>query len=176
MRGLFSLALGVACACGTAPTPAGRPADSGPRARLTAPVQVAAGQTATLDASESFDADGTIVLWRFVFGDGSAASDLGFPVTQHAWTEQGLYEVGLTVRDNGGGEARARQLVRVGSSTLTCDGDSDCAQTGTVSCENGICASSGGSLDCEGAPCGGSCASDAECPLGQLCRSGICGG
>jgi len=134
-------------ACGSPPADRPAPANDVPRARLMSPVQIAAGAPALFDAADSFDPDGALVAWRFVFGDGSAASDVGVPRAWHAFAAEGLFEVGLTVRDDQGAEARARQTVRVAASTLACESDTDCVGEGGSICHGGACAWTGGGLD-----------------------------
>ena len=67
---LFACSLfgGVAC---EEPPRSETPENVAPRARFSSPVWVQAGEEAHFDASESFDPDGTIVAYRFLFGDGS---------------------------------------------------------------------------------------------------------
>jgi PKD repeat protein len=51
----------------------------------------------TFDASASHDPDGTIVSYNWDFGDGTNASGI---TTSHAYTDDGLYTVILTIADN----------------------------------------------------------------------------
>lgn len=51
----------------------------------------------TFDASASHDPDGTIVSYNWDFGDGTNASGI---TTSHAYTDDGLYTVTLTIADN----------------------------------------------------------------------------
>ncbi len=51
------------------------------------------------DASESYDADGTIVGYLWEFGDGTTATGV---TADHAYSEVGEYTVTLTVTDNDG--------------------------------------------------------------------------
>lgn len=57
----------------------------------------------TFDASRSYDPDGSIVRYEWVFGDGYIANVTNYPLVQHAYSEDGTYQVVLTVVDNQGG-------------------------------------------------------------------------
>ncbi|MGB9135286.1 MAG: PKD domain-containing protein [Candidatus Bathyarchaeia archaeon] len=71
-----------------------------PLALFTESAQTAyTGETVTLNASGSYDPDGYITQYFWTFGDGSNAS--GMTVT-HAYAENGIYTVSLTVTDNDG--------------------------------------------------------------------------
>lgn len=67
-------------------------------------------QTMTLDASMSSDPDGTIASYAWEFGDGSTASGA---IVQHAYTNEGMYSVTLTVTDNEGLRDSATEQVVV---------------------------------------------------------------
>ena len=60
---------------------------------------VLTGETIRFNASNSFDADGTIVSYYWDFGDGFTVTGL---VANHAYTDDGTYTVTLTVTDNDG--------------------------------------------------------------------------
>jgi PKD repeat protein len=68
-------------------------ADAGP------PVSAAAGSVVTFDGSGSDDPDGTIVEWRWTFGDG--ATGVGETVN-HVYNAGGTFTVTLTVTDDRG--------------------------------------------------------------------------
>jgi PKD repeat protein len=55
----------------------------------------------TLDASTSYDSDGTIESYRWDFGDGNVTI-LTNPVTSHVYNVSGTYTINLTVTDNDG--------------------------------------------------------------------------
>ena len=75
--------------------------------------------TVQLDGSNSSDPDGQIVGYQWAWGTGSAEG-----VTASATFPEGVYEVTLTVTDNGGAKATAKVGVVVGSgSTADSDGD-----------------------------------------------------
>jgi PKD repeat protein len=58
----------------------------------------------SFDAAESHDPDGTIVAYSWDFGDGSTATGV---TVSHAYSDNGLYLVTLTVTDNDGATASA---------------------------------------------------------------------
>ena len=90
------------------PTPGARnvTVNEPPSASLSCTGSVVAGQPATLDASASFDSDGTIVTYAFQFGDGESISGASAIVT-HAYASPGSRTVTVTVTDNGGATAQA---------------------------------------------------------------------
>jgi PKD repeat protein len=53
------------------------------------------------DASASYDADGSIVLYNISFGDGSYYEDIS-PSATHSYSDNGIFEVVLTIYDNEG--------------------------------------------------------------------------
>ena len=55
------------------------------------------GDTVTVDASDSFDPDGTITSYAWNFGDGSTASGV---VATHTYASEGDYTITLTVTDD----------------------------------------------------------------------------
>lgn len=60
------------------------------------------GEEVTLNASESYDEDGTIELYRWDFdGDGVYDAETTNPVITHVWKDKGEYTVTLQVVDNG---------------------------------------------------------------------------
>jgi PKD repeat protein len=66
------------------------------------------------NASESTAAAGRrIVSYRWVFGDGTTSND--GPLTSQAFANAGTYVVTLTVTDDLGSTATARQSVTVGA-------------------------------------------------------------
>lgn len=70
--------------------------DTPPTARIE---QTLVGRTVTVDASASFDPDGTIVRYLWEFGDGATAEG---PSASHTYTGAGTYLVTLTTQDNRG--------------------------------------------------------------------------
>ncbi len=77
-------------------------------------INLATGEV-EFSAEDSTDADGTIVSYAWVFGDGSSGS--GESVT-HIYSDSGEYDVVLTVTDNEGGADSCSVTV-----TMTIEGD-----------------------------------------------------
>jgi PKD repeat protein len=57
------------------------------------------GTPITFDGTGSYDPDGTIITWSWIFGDTTTGSG---SVVAHTFTTAGTYTVTLTVTDNGG--------------------------------------------------------------------------
>jgi len=57
------------------------------------------GETVSFSGADSYDPDGTIVSYKWDFGDGDKASGID---VQHAYSEADSYTVTLTVKDNKG--------------------------------------------------------------------------
>ncbi len=72
------------------------------------PTTVLTGVDVRLSSEGSRDPDGTLVGWDWDFGDGTTSS---FPTPTHAWADDGVWEVTLTVTDDEG--ARASTSVEV---------------------------------------------------------------
>ncbi|KGE04586.1 S8 family serine peptidase [Pseudohaliea rubra] len=64
----------------------------------------------SFDSSDSSDSDGTVVGYRWDFGDGTTASGAS---TSHDYAAGGSYSVTLTVTDDGGASATTRTTVTV---------------------------------------------------------------
>lgn len=97
----------------TANTPT--PPQQGPQAVLNASTdQGDAPLTVTFDASGSQDDDGQITAYDWDFGDGTSA--FGAQVT-HTFTQDGTYVVVLTVTNDEGEMATARQTITVGTTS-----------------------------------------------------------
>ncbi len=62
------------------------------------------GDTVTFNAAESHDPDGYIVAYAWDFGDGTTATGI---TTSHAYEDNGVYTVTLTVTDNDGATGSA---------------------------------------------------------------------
>jgi hypothetical protein len=71
----------------------------------------AVGDPVEFDASASKDEDGSIVEYRWEFGDGGRASGV---TARHAWMQAGEFVVRLYVVDNEGGTGTAMKVVVVG--------------------------------------------------------------
>jgi chitodextrinase len=82
-----------------------------PIAAFDVPAYVATGANATLDASGSWDPDGSIVSYAWDFGDGSP-SGTGV-VAFHTWAIPNNYTVTLTVTDNSSQSSSLSKVVQV---------------------------------------------------------------
>jgi PKD repeat protein len=60
------------------------------------------GEIVTVDASHSYDIDGTIVEWSFDWGDTSTPDVQKSGVGNHVYDKTGNYTVIVTVKDNSG--------------------------------------------------------------------------
>ena len=69
--------------------------------QCTRPRRSADGAEAGFDASASFDPDGTLVSYRFTWGDGTPDGFTGGPTATHVFHGPGDYPVHLTVTDDG---------------------------------------------------------------------------
>jgi hypothetical protein len=78
---------------------------------MVEPDTVTAGQEVQFDASGSKDPDGTVVAYRWDFGDGGKAE--GVEAT-HVYPEPGEFVVTLVVTDDGGRPASAEKAILVG--------------------------------------------------------------
>ncbi|RLF47309.1 MAG: hypothetical protein DRN29_02775 [Thermoplasmata archaeon] len=63
------------------------------------PDQLVNSRTVTLNGSASYDPDGTIVSWRWDFGDGTTGEG---KIVKHTYSEDGVYTVLLNVTDDFG--------------------------------------------------------------------------
>ncbi len=82
-----------------------------PVARISAlPGSGPAPLEVTFDGSGSSDADGTVVSWEWVFGDGQTGSGVS---VAHTYQADGIFEVSLTVTDNLGAPASTTVQIRV---------------------------------------------------------------
>lgn len=84
-----------------------------PVARLSAPPQGSTGVALTLDGSASTDSDGSIVAFKFSFGDGTSDATGTAASVTHAYAAAGTYTVGLTVTDNQGATGTASASVTI---------------------------------------------------------------
>ena len=92
--------------------PAGRP-NQNPAPSFTYSPQIPApDELITFNASASYDPDGSIVQYRWDFGDG-AISILTGPVATHSYPVDGNYTVELIATDNSGAAATTTAVVQV---------------------------------------------------------------
>jgi len=61
-------------------------------------------------AEDSYDEDGTIISYKWNFGDGSTGSG---KTVSHEYDSTGIYNVNLTVTDNDGANAYDTAIVRI---------------------------------------------------------------
>ncbi len=71
------------------------------------------GATVTIDGSASTDADGRITHYFFYYGDGTNSGWTFASTVDHVYTDDGVYEIRLYVRDEGGAESAESALVNV---------------------------------------------------------------
>jgi len=182
----LAAAVGILAGCSPAPTtpPA---ANAAPFARFAAPARVADGTEARFDATSSFDPDGTLVSYRFTFGDGTPDAVSAGPEATHVFHGPGDYPVHLTVTDDAGATGEALHTVHVSlAAPAACDDADPCPLTQV--CDTGTCYNTGpgdacaSDADCtaQGTGCyGGACVPpecqvDADCGTGAECRGGLC--
>lgn len=92
------------------PPPPPPPANVAPKASFTAAAVAGATRTWAFDARASSDSDGTIVKYRWNFGDGTSST--GAQV-QHAYAAAGNYTVNLNVIDDDGARTKATRTITV---------------------------------------------------------------
>src|SRR6185503_1966220 len=106
---------GAAATASASVTVSSPPANQAPVARLAAsPSSGTAPLAVRLDASASSDADGSIVSYRFDFGDGTSAGPQSSSVANHTYAA-GSWTARVTVTDNQGATATASASVTVTS-------------------------------------------------------------
>ncbi len=164
------------------------PENVAPRARFSAPVWVQAGTEVAFDASDSFDPDGTITAYRFLFGDGTPETVSASPRVTHVFGSAGAFTIWLSVVDGSLAEGRAAHGIGVTleapapslaagdcGSTERCDEDGLCYQDGPgdACVSDAECAGKG--LGCHGGVCTDpECEDDTMCAEGERCRTGRC--
>jgi PKD repeat protein len=74
------------------------------------------GSTVSFDGGASVDPDGSVVTYRWDFGDGTSATGA---TTGHAYSNPGNYTVRLTITDNSGQTAFASSSVLIKAAPLT---------------------------------------------------------
>jgi hypothetical protein len=73
------------------------------------------GETVTVDASSSYDPDGSISRYQVNYGDGYSTTGA---VTSHSYSNQGDYTITVTVTDNEGKTTSASKSIRVSSTGI----------------------------------------------------------
>ncbi len=74
------------------------------------PASPAPSASVAFDGRAASDSDGTIVSYRWAFGDGATTDG---PTASHAYAAEGIHEVTLTVTDDDGATSTARHSVQV---------------------------------------------------------------
>ena len=101
--------------------------DQPPSASFATPALTRPGLPVSFDASASRDADGSIAIFAWNFGDGSATQSAG-PAPAHIYSSPGTYSVSLTLTDD---EGCSTTLVYTGQ-TASCNGSAAARATGSV--------------------------------------------
>ncbi len=91
---------------------AGYRSDQPPVANAGGPYIAQSGEVVQLNASGSFDPNGTIVSYSWNFGDGTSGSG---PIVNHQYSASGVYSVTLSVSDNSGSTVSSLGSVTVDS-------------------------------------------------------------
>ena len=89
--------------------------NNNPVAQLTCPTQADANDLLYFDGTASTDSDGTIVSYRFNFGDGTVVTGPQ-AIANHSFAGLGTQTVTLTVTDDLGGTGQASCNIQIGSS------------------------------------------------------------
>ncbi len=89
------------------------PENQKPVASPGGPYLVKLNQTITFDGSQSIDPDGTIIFYRWNFGDGS--SQILDMTPKHTYNDPGVYMVTLTVVDDDGRSSMANTTATIQS-------------------------------------------------------------
>jgi len=84
------------------------------------PEEPVVNQSVTFDASSSYDPDGKITAYEWDFGDGNITNTTEETI-KHSYSEAGIYEVTLTVKDDEGATNSTAKVVTVYSSEAIFD-------------------------------------------------------
>ncbi len=107
--------------------------NAGPVAVLSGPERVAAGDQVAFGAASSYDPDGTIVAYRWDFGDGTRGTAAA---VEHVYAAPGMYPVRLTVEDDSGSAnsvSEATTVVAVNAPPLPVAGEDRTLAIGELS-------------------------------------------
>ena len=85
-------------------------ANQGPVAIISGPVSVAVEEIAYYSGEKSYDPEKGALVHAWDFGDGATAQGA---TASHSWAKAGMYEVKLTVTDEGGLSDTAKLMVNV---------------------------------------------------------------
>lgn len=87
-----------------------------PVAVVDGPATLAAGEAGLFDAVDSYDIDGRVVSWSFVWGDDSPEELSVGPRAYHTYRRGGIYEVVVSAIDDRGAKGSVTtQVLVVGS-------------------------------------------------------------
>ena len=73
--------------------------------------EIKEGMSVGFDASQSYDKDGSIVGYKFHFGDGYTTKWLSTPYVNHKYDSAGVYYAYVKVRDNNGAVAKSANVM-----------------------------------------------------------------
>ena len=76
------------------------------------PEKPVVNQPVTFDASSSYDPDGKITAYEWDFGDGNITKTT-HEIIKHSYSEAGIYEVTLTVKDDEGATSSTTKIISV---------------------------------------------------------------
>ena len=135
-EGVFTVTLTVTDNDGATSDPVSTTATSAlgnqpPVADPNGPYTGTAGIPLSFDGSESTDPDGTIAFYDWGFGDGTVLLDAG-PTPTHTYAAAGLYNVTLSVMDDGGATDSAGTMADIGAGNQPPVADPNGPYTGTV--------------------------------------------
>jgi PKD repeat protein len=100
-------------AAATAPVTVAPPNEPPVAALTVTPASGTVPLAVTADASASSDLDGTLVAYRFDFGDGTVLSPQAAPTATHTYFRPGIFTVTVTVTDDLGATASVTVTVTV---------------------------------------------------------------
>lgn len=106
-------------------------ANQQPVADANGPYTGTVGVPVTFDGSASNDPDGTIISYNWDFGDGTTVLDAG-PTPTHSYITDGVFNVTLTVTDDGGLTGLDTTTATIGIGELAPIADANGPYTGTV--------------------------------------------
>ena len=114
---LWAASLPLLAACDDGANDGGAAGDNArPVAVVDGPATLAAGEAGLFDAIDSYDIDGRVVSWSFVWGDDSPEELSAGARAYHTYRRGGIYEVVVSAIDDRGAKGSATiQVLVVGS-------------------------------------------------------------
>ncbi len=85
------------------------------------PVDGVAPVSVSFDASGSFDPNGNVVSYDWMFSDGGSASG---PLVDYLFERPGMFNARLTVTDNAGNTSSSDVIIDIGTANAVCGGES----------------------------------------------------